>query len=62
MVLKSEAYCPKCLNQDGYSVELEFRSGNAEFVCTRNHDHVFEENEEGFLVTKKPAAELPWTK
>ena len=64
MVVKTEAYCPKCLNQDGYSVALDFHEGSREFVCQRNKDHVFREDENGFLVSKKmdTGEELPWTK
>ncbi len=60
MVVKAEAFCPRCLNENGFSVPLEFRAGSGEFVCTRDQSHVFEENEEGFLVTKKTGPQLPW--
>jgi len=64
MVIKTEAYCPTCLNQDGYSVALNFHAGSGEFVCERNGDHVFVEDESGFLVSKKKdeGESLPWAK
>jgi len=50
MVLESEAACPKCLNESGFTVMMS-KDGKSVFHCKRGHK--FTEDERGFL---KPIA------
>ncbi len=49
MVLKSEAMCPKCFTQEQYTIKLNYDEQLKKFYCTRNPNHVFHEDENGFL-------------
>ena len=46
MVLESEAACPKCLNESGFTVMMS-KDGKSVFHCKRGHK--YNENEMGFL-------------
>ena len=51
MVLKSEAMCPKCFVEEQYSIKLDYDPQTKKFFCARNPNHVFHEDENGFLKT-----------
>ena len=46
MVLESEAACPKCLNESGFTVMMS-KDGKSVFHFKRGHK--YNENEMGFL-------------
>ena len=52
MVVKEEACCPKCFTYDSFIVPLAFDNNNATFHCPREGQHIFVEDEEGFLTSK----------
>ncbi len=53
MVVKEEACCPKCFTYNSFVVPLKYREEDGSFICSQNPQHVFIEDEEGFLMSKE---------
>lgn len=46
MVLESEAACPKCLNDNGYTIMMS-KDGQKVYSC--RYGHKFKEDDRGYL-------------